>query len=282
MRLSSIVSLAVQLQYNLAKLYEVVFFDLQSIEELEPPYLTPGSLSGSDRSKTTVSPSDIRAVLSLVDACQGLLRAITHTEVSELKCCPTITFVRSLYAIKVLSILFRALKQAPNPISQIVDEETIRLPHYVGSLIGSLEAAGADGQCRIPLMIAKVAEKIADMDGSLPATMTTRISLSQKSSLGNDSSSRAQVNGMEATGLLGAEPAAVTTGTDETSYLDSPQPPAAQEHTFTIPRPASMDSGAWAGAFESLGASDFEEMLLPFAFQLPSADAFDFSGIDFL
>ncbi|KAI9711702.1 MAG: hypothetical protein M1820_001846 [Bogoriella megaspora] len=133
-----------------------VDYDLQ---ELLPPFL-----STHDQTKmpnAAVSPSYVRAVLGLISACRSILDTVIFLDDHLLRACPTTVFVRTLHAIKVLSLLKRARNHPNHAICCVIDEDSLKMNSYVSSLCEKLEAAAGQNRCRVPSMILGVAQKIA-------------------------------------------------------------------------------------------------------------------------
>ena len=270
------VSLKVELLYDKAKLHELVILAFQDIEEFVPPYLPPPSSTSAIPNKSTVNPPYIRAVLSLVESCQQLVSVVAGATSGELRSCPTITFVRCLYTIKILTLLARALLDPESPVSKVIDNDTLRLNHYSCILIRSLEAAAGEQRCKVPGMIAKVVQRISsgqeESQSALHREQPSCNSVVPDQTLGFASS---------------LENAKQHNSRPELNDLDLPiTPEQSFEHrpNFEMGEAWGINPVGWENSSDDLMAypSDFEAMFatLPFTSQ-PTGEGFSFNGFNF-
>ncbi|KAI9677978.1 MAG: hypothetical protein M1822_008086 [Bathelium mastoideum] len=152
-------SLCVHFYYCKAKLFESALDADQALQELVPPFL--GKQAKEDASAKAISPSYVKAILGLVSACHAILDTLISMEDRLLRGCPTPTYVRSLYALKVLTMLRRAQSNPSHAICRIVDADSLRAENYISSVCDKLDAAAGQVRRRVPFAILGVAKKIA-------------------------------------------------------------------------------------------------------------------------
>ena len=147
------------LHYCKSKLFETILNVDHDSEELVPPFLSgPGHQTTPN---TAINPLFVRAILGLISACRSILDAIILMEDSVLRGCPTVTFVKTLHALKVLTMLKRAQNNLDHVVLHVVDEASLNIGSYTGSICEKLDAAAGSMKCRVPSMILSVARKIA-------------------------------------------------------------------------------------------------------------------------
>ena len=150
--------LVLHFQYCKARLFESILYRSQHLEELVPTFLSRGSLPQLDN--MAVNPSYVRAILGLVTCCHSILQTFISMEDILLRCCPTVTYARSLYALKVLFTLRQALRNPEHAVCRIIDDESLRISTFTGALIDELVAAGGELKCRVPMIILEVVLRI--------------------------------------------------------------------------------------------------------------------------
>ena len=147
------------LHYCKSKLFESILNVDHDSEELVPPFLSsPGNQTTPN---AAINPLFVRAILGLISACRSILDAVILMDDSVLRGCPTVTFVKTLHALKVLTMLKRAQSHPDHIGLHVVDEASLNIGSYTGSICEKLDAAAGSMKCRVPSMILGVARKIA-------------------------------------------------------------------------------------------------------------------------
>ena len=221
----------------------------QDYEGLVPPFLS--NPNQTEASNPAISPSYVRALLGLISACHSILDSVIIVEDRVLRSCPTVTFVKTLHALKVLAILNKALNHPNHVIGRVIDVDSLKIDAYSQSLCRKLEAAASKMKCRVPSMILLVVQKIA----------------AQAQNADNHGSGSSDIHEVERSPMLSAE---ITR--EELSFDDAgASPPLGMLREPTMPvdfAPSvapSFDTGALdVQTFPDFTVlSDFEEMVMP-------------------
>ena len=262
----NLASLIVHYQYCKARLFESILYRSQRLEELVPPFLSCGGPPELDNG--VVSPSYVRAVIALVACCHSILQTVISTEDVLLRSCPTITFARSLYALKVLSTLRQALCNPEQSICRIIDDESLRFGTFTGALIDKLKAASGKLKCRVPMMILQVALKIAGQSPDVP--LAEHANHSSEAGYGDDPS-RFISNAMRASRTLQSTEnrsnASSLHGPEQPSFVDSSN--STQELSKLPSSTPPSTPAVLTGSLDMQGysdialLSDFDAMFMP-------------------
>ena len=241
---NSTASLNVHYHYNKAKLFEVMLHVEQESEELIPPFLpTHDPVKVSD---SFIEPFYMDAVIGLISSCHAVLETVISMDENLLRGCPTVTFVKTLYAIKVLSMLQKARDQPEHAIRYVVDQDRLNLNGYIHSLCGKLKAAAQPMKSRVPSMILHVAEKIA---AHITETRTNQSEIRDASLVQGDNSTLCD-HTFEITGPLSGQNGAGETTTDPVSTTLPTQSFNANGFLHHMPS-------------DTAALSDFEDMIMP-------------------
>lgn len=119
-----------------ARLLESILIADRDWEELVPPYVSRSRQMEPRR--PAVNPLSIQAVLGLVSAFQSIIDAVSQLDKNLLRCFPAFTFAKTLYALKALSVLTRAVSHTDGAFSYVVDKQSFKANRTANALCAQL------------------------------------------------------------------------------------------------------------------------------------------------
>ena len=126
------------------------------MEELVPPYFS--QRRQIELQHPIIDYASSRAILGLINACHAIMDNILTLDDSLLLCCPTFTFAKSLYALKVIFMLNSVKGNPYRPY--ITDGYNLKTESYADEFCEKLVAVAGSEGCRVPSMILYAAKKI--------------------------------------------------------------------------------------------------------------------------
>ncbi|KAL8828575.1 MAG: hypothetical protein Q9191_002512 [Dirinaria sp. TL-2023a] len=176
-------SLYVHLHYCKARLFENILFTDHNFEELTPPYV-----SKPDQTITrggVSNPVYAKAVIDLILACHAILDGMILMEDDTLRGCPTFTYAKALYALRILSLIQATVSYPRHALSQFIDERNLRIENYFDQIRSKLRVTAGEMMCRVPSIISGVVENMVDQIRQLDNFRHQKIG-----SLGDDTAAR--------------------------------------------------------------------------------------------
>ncbi|KAH8885844.1 hypothetical protein GQ53DRAFT_695403 [Thozetella sp. PMI_491] len=144
-------SLRVHFFYCRCKLYEVAITMCQTqaaplpssnlLHEFCPSHL--------DTARDTTY---IRVIMSLIQSSHSVLDVLLHLEPDTYLKCPTVTTIRSLYAIFEIDTLWKAIHLQETKLSEIINEEVLALNFYLGEIKEFFSRAEGGAGFQVPRM----------------------------------------------------------------------------------------------------------------------------------
>ena len=151
----------VHFQYCKAKLFEIPMHLNHDFEGIVPPFLSmPQRLPRMKQRTDLLSSAYVRAVGTFVTACHATMDAFLVIAPDVLQRCPTVTYMRALYAIKALLALHDALELPMHDLLGSLESRSFRIEEYIPLMETHLLAAASHQNCKIPSKILQIWDQI--------------------------------------------------------------------------------------------------------------------------
>lgn len=110
---------------------------------------------------TSITPSLVKAVMSVIQCCHGIIDLVCQMDIQLYLDCPTVTTVRALYAINTLSALQRSFVEHNTIMSKFIDQSSIMLDRYSNRLRAFLYEATGPQEHVVPRMVLSTLDQAA-------------------------------------------------------------------------------------------------------------------------
>lgn len=126
-------------------LHEIALHPEHDAEDFRPPFYVTSTLA---KSKMTMSPAYVNAVMECVSSAQTVLKIMIDMQWETVRALPAFLYARALYALVILIKLHLSTYSPHSELGKIVDRETLMTQIYAEKTLKQMKrVAGDDGKC---------------------------------------------------------------------------------------------------------------------------------------